>query len=92
MEIYTDILKAVAEGRRKPTHIMYRANLTWTRLKKHLDVLADRKLLTEEEINGSVTFSLTKTGKEVVGYYKRIERETYRRRKVVPSEVYILAH
>ena len=92
MEIYIDILKAVAEGRQKPTHVMYRANLTWTRLGEYLDFLVNRKLLTQEEINGSTTFSLTNTGKEVLGYYKRIEYQVHRRRKVVTSEVYALVH
>jgi len=44
MEIYIDILKAVAEGKRKPTHIMYRANLSWTRLRKYIDFLISQDL------------------------------------------------
>jgi len=91
MEIYIDILKAVAEGRQKPTHIMYRANLTWARLKRHMDFLASRNLLIQEETNASTTFSLTATGKEVLQYYKRLEYQVYRGKRAVSSEVYALA-
>jgi len=91
MEIHIDILKAVGEGRRKPTHIMYRANLTWARLKRHVDFLIGRNLLTQEETNGSTTFSLTTTGKEVLQYHKRLEYQVYRGERAISSEVYALA-
>ncbi len=92
MEIHIDILRAVAEGRQKPTRIMYRANLAWTRLRKYLDFLINRNLLRREEIDGSEIFSLTKTGKEVLAYYKRVEYEMHRRTKAIPSEIQSLAH
>ncbi|RJS92011.1 DUF4364 domain-containing protein [Candidatus Bathyarchaeota archaeon] len=88
-EIYLDILKAVAEGKRKPTHIMYRANLSWTRLKKYLDFLISQGLL-QETVNDSATiFTLTQKGKDVIGYYRRIEGFLYPKRNVIPSEVYV---
>ena len=89
MEIYIDILKAVAEGKRKPTHIMYRANLSWTRLKRYLDFLISQDLLQERTDEGTEVFSLTPKGKDVIGYFKRIEGELYHRKKAVPSEVYV---
>lgn len=89
MEIYIDILKAVAEGRRKPTHIMYRANLSWTRLTKYLDFLVSQSLLNENMANGATAFALTAKGKEVIGYFKRIEVEFSNGKKTIPSEVYL---
>ncbi|MCD6593311.1 hypothetical protein J7L00_04425 [Candidatus Bathyarchaeota archaeon] len=87
-EIYLDILKAVAEGKRKPTHIMYRANLSWTRLKKYLDFLIAQGLL-KETINDSATiFSLTEKGREVIGYYRRLEGVLYSKKPILPPEVY----
>jgi len=88
MEIYIDILKAVAEGKKKPTHIMYRANLSWTRLKKYLDFLISQDLLLEKNNDGSTVFALTPKGKDVIGYFKRIEGELYHKKKVLPSAVY----
>jgi len=89
MEIYIDILKAVAEGKKKPTHIMYRANLSWTRLKRYLNFLATQDLLQESINEGTAVFSLTPKGKDVIGYFKRIEGELYHGKKPVPSEVYV---
>ncbi|MCD6470116.1 hypothetical protein J7L29_04890 [Candidatus Bathyarchaeota archaeon] len=73
LEICLDILKAVAEGRNKPTHIMYRANLSWVRLKKYLNFLINGGLLKViNDQNGSI-FSLTRKGKAVVKYYMEIK-------------------
>ena len=89
MEIYIDILKAVTDGKRRPTHIMYRANLSWTRLKKYLDFLIGQGLLVEEPDDRATIFSITPRGKDVLGYFKRIESVLYNTKKVIPSEVYI---
>jgi len=88
MEIYIDILKAVAEGRRKPTHVMYRANLPWTRMKKHIEFLLAQNLLVEEENEGSQVYALTARGKEVLEYHKRVELYLFERKKAIPSEIY----
>jgi hypothetical protein len=29
LEIYLDVLRIVSQGEKKPTHIMYKANLSW---------------------------------------------------------------
>jgi predicted transcriptional regulator len=89
MEIYIDILKAVAEGKKKPTHIMYRANLSWTRLRRYIDFLISQDLLQEKVNEGSSIFLLTLKGKDVIGYFKRIEGELYTKKKTLPSEVYV---
>ena len=89
MEIYIDILKAVADGKRRPTHIMYRANLSWTRLKKYLDFLMSQGLLRETLDDGATIFAITPKGKDVLGYFKRIESVLYSTNRVVPSEVYV---
>jgi len=89
MEIYIDILRAVADGKKKPTHIMYRANLSWTRLKRYINFLMSQSLLSEEINEGTTVFSLTQKGKEVIGYFKMIEGELYHKKKALPSEVYV---
>jgi len=65
-EIYIDILKAVSEGRQKPTHVMYRANLTWKRLKKHVSFLVAHGLLIEDKQGRTKILSITSSGKDVV--------------------------
>jgi predicted transcriptional regulator len=88
MEIYIDILKAVTEGREKPTHIMYRANLTWTRLKKHLVCLVDLGLIKEDQIEGATLYTVTSKGRNIIEYSKNIERELYYNKRY-PSKVYL---
>ena len=89
MEIYIDILKAVAEGKKKPTHIMYRANLSWTRLKRYIDFLINQGLLQEGINDDASVFILTTKGKDVIGYFKRIEGELYTKNKAIPAMVYM---
>ncbi|MBS7614462.1 hypothetical protein KEJ18_01825 [Candidatus Bathyarchaeota archaeon] len=89
MEIYIDILKAVAEGKKKPTHIMYRANLSWTRLRRYIDFLISQDLLQEKINDGASVFTLTMKGKDVIGYFKRVEGELFVKKKPLPSEVYV---
>jgi predicted transcriptional regulator len=89
MEIYIDIMKAVADGKRRPTHIMYRANLSWTRLKKYLDFLIRQGLLEETIDDGATTYLIAPKGKDVLGYFKRIESVLYNSSRAVPSEVYV---
>jgi len=90
MEIYIAILEAVAKGKRKSTHIMYRANLTWTRLNKHLDLLISKGLLNEEENDGHAVFSLAQRGKDVLRYYVEIKRELLYTKNVIPPKSQML--
>lgn len=89
MEILIDILKAVADGKQKPTHIMYRANLSWVRLKKQLDFLVKQELLVNMEIDGGKIYKVTRKGKEVLEYFKKLEGELYYKKRALPTEVYI---
>jgi len=87
-EIYIDILKAVADGKQKPTHVMYRANLTWKRLKKHVDFLVAHDLLIEEKDGRTKILSITSSGKDVVWHHMKIERELVQTRKATPIRLY----
>ena len=87
MEIQMDILKAVVDGRIKPTHIMYRANLSWTRLQKLFDILVSQNLL-QEKVNGdSTVYAITRKGKDVLSYYMQIVGELTQ--KKTPIQFYV---
>ena len=52
MEIHIAILRALAyNGKLKPTHITYKANVNCSALKECLDFLMDRNLIKELSIN-----------------------------------------
>ena len=89
MEIYLDIIKAVADGKHKPTHILYRANLSWMRLKECLDFLIEQGFLEETILDKTRVFSVTSKGKEVLGYYSKINAELDQKKKILPPEIYI---
>jgi predicted transcriptional regulator len=86
-EIYIDILKAVSEGRQKPTHVMYRANLTWKRLKKHVSFLVAHGLLIEDKQGRTKILSITSSGKDVVWYHMKIERELLLTKKTASNRL-----
>jgi len=92
MEILIDILEAVVEGRQKPTHILYKANLSWTRLNKNLDLLVKQNLLRSIRIDENDRHETTVRGKEVLAYFRKVEGELAQvtdRRVTRPAEVYI---
>jgi len=87
METNMDILQVVAMGNQKPTHIMYRANLCWERLKKHLAFLCDQELVRAAETPQGTRYELTERGREVLGYFRKLEGAVYYRRAALPSRV-----
>ena len=89
MEIYLDILKVISIGNHKPTHIMYRANLSWERLKKYLKFLESQDLILSDQMNELVRFEITDKGREMLNYFRKIEGMLYHKRKAIPSEITI---
>ena len=70
-KIYADILESVAEqGYARPTKIMMDANLSYDRLKKHLETLVQKGLLR----HAGDTYSITEAGIEFLTEFKRFER------------------
>ena len=55
IEIYLDILRAIRKGVRKPTHIMYRTNLSWKPLMQILDAMLEQGLIASEDMGRHVT-------------------------------------
>jgi predicted transcriptional regulator len=88
MEIYMDILKTVAEGRQKRTHIMYGANLDWYRVTDHIDSLIKQDFLKKKTEDGSICYTLTQRGKEVLEYYTQFMNKLHKKENLLPYEVY----
>jgi predicted transcriptional regulator len=88
MEIYMDILKTVAEGKIKRTHIMYGANLDWYRLSNHIDSLIKQDLLKKTTIDSSICYLLTQRGKEVLEYFTQFMNKFRNKENQLPHEVY----
>lgn len=64
MQIYIDILKSIRKenGRMRKTHIVYKANLTHSRLKEYLDFLISKEFIEEKTIENNSFFVITEKG------------------------------
>ncbi len=64
MEIYADILKSIknSEGRMKKTHIVYKANLTHSRVNEYLEVLLAKGFVVEQKISSGLFYVITTKG------------------------------
>lgn len=74
-DILFDILRIVQqnEGKAKTTKILYGANLSYTRLKKHLDYLIQNGFL-EKIQKDSIYFVLTDKGINFVQEFRKVKR------------------
>jgi predicted transcriptional regulator len=75
LEMALDVLRAVKEGREKPTHAMFRANTSWTTLKKYLKWLVEKGFVKEMEGRGRKTYRITEKGERILEYFEKMEEE-----------------
>lgn len=70
MEMVCDILEVLSEGPTKPTHILYRANMSWKVLSSYLDFLTTRGMVEREEQEGKRSiYRLTQKGRSILELY-----------------------
>jgi predicted transcriptional regulator len=73
LETYYDIIKAVGAGAEKPTHIMYKANLSWAALDCCLETLEYRGFISKEFENETRRrYHLTQKGYTFLNQYLTI--------------------
>jgi predicted transcriptional regulator len=72
--ILKDILGTIQkkEGKAKPTHILYGANLSHDRLKKYLDILVMQGFVEKSDENGQAFYVLTQKGKEFLSGFNKM--------------------
>jgi predicted transcriptional regulator len=69
MEMYLDILRAIGSGAEKPTHVMYKANLSWVVMRGFLENLKAQGLVEESVIEGRSALRLTNRGYELLNQF-----------------------
>jgi predicted transcriptional regulator len=75
LETYCDILRAIAAGARKPTHILYKANLSWTVLDKQIGDLETRGLVESGDDDGRKVYRLSDSGFRLLKQFLQIREE-----------------
>jgi predicted transcriptional regulator len=77
LEIYLDVLWIIKNGTRKPTRIMYGANLSWKPLQHILSSMVSQELIREIDASESrdkrtnTYYEITQKGENVVKYFNR---------------------
>jgi predicted transcriptional regulator len=73
--IFADILHAVKEqGSSRPTHTLYKANLSYDRLIKYLGMLEESDLLRQSVEGDKTEYSITDKGEQFLVEFRRMEK------------------
>jgi predicted transcriptional regulator len=75
MEIISDMLAIIQErnGSIKPTHLMYKANLSHSQMKSYLEDLMTKGLVEEIKEKRSKKIGITKQGREFFLQYMKVK-------------------
>jgi predicted transcriptional regulator len=74
LEVIRDILKVIRDkhGKIKPTHIMYKSNLSHHMMEEYLKELKEKGFILESNDEKHRTYSITKKGLEYLEKFKFI--------------------
>ena len=75
VELIHDILHTVQDhgGRIKPTHLLYKANLSHEALKRYVAELIAGSMLIESEHKGKKSYELTEKGHTFLAQYRQFK-------------------
>jgi predicted transcriptional regulator len=74
LEVVHDILEVIRSknGRIKPTHIMYKSNLSYQMMEEYLTELIEKEFITEVNGNNGKVYRITEKGLEYLNKFKFI--------------------
>jgi len=79
IEIIFDILKAIQnkQGKIKPTHLLYKSNLSYKKMNEYLDDLITKSMVSSVmEKNNKKFYTITETGLTFLQEYKKMREFT----------------
>jgi predicted transcriptional regulator len=74
LQVIHDILNAISEknGKVRPTHILYKSNLSHQMMEEYLNELIEKGFVTQESNKQGKTYSLSQKGFDYLNKYKLI--------------------
>lgn len=75
MEVKIDILQAISDGSGRPTHIMYRSNLSWAVMRGVMKNLEQQGLVVVSDVEGRRNYILTEKGVKVLQTYRSVKNQ-----------------
>ena len=74
IQILYDMLRFIQSAElAKPTHIMYKANLSYQRFKKYLELLEEKEFVTKIKKKRSTYFQITEKGRKFVRSFRQVQ-------------------
>jgi len=75
IDIINDMLMAIVNkgGAIKPTHLLYKSNLSHTLMKEYLAELISKKFIEEQELKRGKNFTITEKGRKFSREYKKMK-------------------
>ena len=75
LEIIADILRSIKnkEGKIKPTHLLYKSNLSHAKLKEYVNILLEKGMIKEQLVEGKKMFFMKDQGYKFLLEFERIK-------------------
>ncbi|MBI2523208.1 hypothetical protein HYW19_02370 [Candidatus Woesearchaeota archaeon] len=75
LEIIADILRSIHDkgGRIKPTHLLYKSNLSHAKLKEYLEMLVEKGMIEEQVVKGKKAIIMKEEGHKFLLEFDRIK-------------------
>ena len=75
LEIIADILRSIQnkKGNIKPTHLLYKSNLSHAKLKEYVDILMKKEMIEEQVVKGRKMFIMKDQGHKFLLEFERIK-------------------
>lgn len=87
MEVMCDILEVVSSGMERPTHIIYKANISWRVLNNCLRTLIAKGLVSRANDGKRDVYQLTAKGYSVLHLYKDLRSTLLSADRVLTNEL-----
>ena len=75
VDIMNDMLVSIQQkgGRIKPTHLMYKANLSHKLLSKYVEEFMEKELIREDMVKDQKYYAITDKGSDFVNHYRKMK-------------------